>query len=402
MTENPSGRTLREKTKTFPNAPTIKAAQISDWRKYPALCVARDMFTRSRCIVSLFGVLPFVNRNRGWAESPYDWLDQNRDRRIVFSNPYRDLQTMVLYNLCRERKQPICVIERGPLPGTLLIDGTGFLIDSSAYHFSNLDEVNFPENWQDVIRNYKLEYLSAGISLEFQSRDRAKSAWLMKRLTQSVNKPVILIALQMPDDTVTRHFCHPARSYQTFLTFCQACIKQFSDRYTFVYKTHPRAANLRLDDADNLTSVHIDDALAKCEGVLTFNSGVGVLAMMHDKPVAVFGRAYYASAQSVTSVADLTDMCRFLESLVAQQPQTQSDNFLFHLTQHVLSQVTYLPQTRFWLSRKIGFLPQALRVYDGVDFHSINTEVPTPIDLVRELMSAWARYIANRLTRFLA
>jgi Capsule polysaccharide biosynthesis protein len=400
MTENPSGRTPREQIKNYPNSPKIKTANISDWRKYPAICVTQDMFTRSRCIVSLFDDLTSVNRNSGWAESPGDWLDQNCDRRIVFSNPYRDLQTTALYNLCRARKQPICVIERGPLPGTLLIDGTGFLVDSNAYNFSNSDEVNFPENWQDVIRNYKLEYLSAGDSLEFQIPDRVKSAQLMERLTQSMKKPAILIALQMPDDTVTRHFCHPGRSYQTFLTFCQACIKQFSDRYTFVYKPHPRAANLRFDDADNLMNVHIDDALAKCAAVLTFNSGVGVLAMMHDKPVAVFGRAYYASAQSITTVADMDDMCRFLESLVAQQPQTQSDSFLFHLTQRVLSHVIYLPKTKFWIHRKVGFLPQSLRVYDGVDFHSIETGIPTSIDLVRELMSASARYVANRFTQF--
>lgn len=122
-----------------------------------------------------------------------------------------------------------------------------------------------------------------------------------KLLNVDLPKKYVFFATQTIDDTVMR------LSYFNPLGLIESIIDKFSKQknLSLVIKRHPECKNKEMSKILNHTSkynnIHIIDAsihtlIKNAQAVYTVNSGVGFEALLHLKPVVLFGRSDYESA----------------------------------------------------------------------------------------------------------
>lgn len=115
---------------------------------------------------------------------------------------------------------------------------------------------------------------------------------------------------QIPDDEVVRFFCDP--SEHKVIAALSAWAN--NQRVTLVLKAHPAAPKT----ADAFRSVaagpfvqwadaSVHDLIEHCQAVYTLNSGVGHEALLHNKPVVMFGRSEYDRLAIRITLDDLDD-----------------------------------------------------------------------------------------------
>lgn len=367
-----------------------------------ALILQRDIFTCSPFVYSLFDKIvyskPDTFLNLHGLESYLSY--QNIDR-LVFSNPYRSETIHNIYEYCRKIGFPLLVIERGCLPGTVFFDMGGFLLDSPSYNQEAWDIPSTTEQ-EAQLNHFMSNYHQGQPALEAQS-DKEGSADLVKQL-QADNKPVVLITLQMPSDTVTRYFAHKGRDYTSFLKLMNEFVSQYDETYAFIYKPHPRAPELNIENALDASGIHIDHAIELADAVVTFNSGTGVLAFLHNKPVATYGKAFYGGKGLTYQITTNDELDTFLQKLTTSFDYKKRKRFLVHLLSRQLSDV-HFNTLRFWKQGvPIAIQYRKARFYDGSTQKVVILNRPIfshPIvrqmKLGRDIIFAIGRWLNNRL-----
>lgn len=385
------------------NTEIKRAPNHSPFHTERALILQRDIFTSSPFVYSLFATIvyskPDAFRNLDRLGS---YLSQKSINRIVFSNPYRTDLINKIYEFCRKTGFPMLVIERGCLPGTVFFDMGGFLLDSPSYNREAWDVPPTTEQ-EAQLNRYMTTYHQGLPALETQP-DKGRSAADMVKQLQADNKPVVLITLQMPSDTVTRYFAHEGRDYTSFLDLMNEAVSQLGETYAFIYKPHPRTPELKIEDALDASDKHIDQAIELADAVVTFNSGTGVLAFLHNKPVATYGRAFYDGEGLTYKITAMNDLRAFLENLPSGFGDQHRKRFLIHLLYRQLSDVRFntLP---FWKQGvPIAIQYQKARFYDGSTQKTVILDRPVtsyPIvqqmKLGRDIVFAIGRWLNNRL-----
>ncbi|MCP4933883.1 MAG: glycosyltransferase [bacterium] len=317
----------------------------SPFRDEKVLILQRDIFTDQLFVKRLFRQVEHGNASD--LASPGElrkYLTSKAIDRVVFSNPYRHEHITQIYKFCHDNDFPLLVIERGCFPETVFLDMGGFLVDSSSYLKKYWDIQPTHTQQQQLVR-YLSIYNKGMQALEVQS-DRGGGAFILQSVAGS-NKPVVLITLQMPSDTVTNVFVEEGRDYDSFIELMSSLVDKLGDQYLFVYKPHPRTPDLSIMGAISLADVHIDEAIIACDAVITFNSGTGVLAFLHEKPVAIYGRAFYGVDGLVSKISNLVDLEYFLRNLHTSFDVALRERFLIHLLTRILSDVRFL-SLPFW------------------------------------------------------
>ena len=141
---------------------------------------------------------------------------------------------------------------------------------------------------------------------EFQQRIERNQSFFPQAPRQELEPFDIFFACQLPHDLNVQQQSDVGVQYALRNTLDFARVNNLK----VIAKGHPvwgsRAyqfmANARFSDA----SIH--DLLAACRGVVTVNSGVGMEAVLHEKPVFAYGRANYSEvcAESLESLFDHT------------------------------------------------------------------------------------------------
>lgn len=230
---------------------------------------------------------------------------------FLFLNPYGNKNRLSFYQYLRQHNTiPYLATDRGALPNSWFFDPNGFNADSSSYDALHWDHPLTEERKQRVEEYIKTQ-IQTDISLEKQG-DMIGSDNLRKKLGIAADKKILFVPLQRPSDTVIKYFSGHVKDVDDFLNQIVHAQKMLADDWVFLAKKHPlevvKPFSERLHYVDDNT--HFKDLLQLCDAVALINSGVGVTAMMYQKPVYYFGDAFYGHQDinlSVASAAQLVD-----------------------------------------------------------------------------------------------
>ncbi|MGY5322044.1 capsular polysaccharide export protein, LipB/KpsS family [Vreelandella aquamarina] len=281
----------------------------------PDLNCGRTLLFRNNVFLMNRGVRPFwgeifVEKEEGFhSDSEFlTYLKSNKIDRVVFFNPYASEKMLQLYKCCRSNNIAYIVAERGGLSNSFFYDSNGFLSDSKSYDPA-LWDVELDEIKRNEITSWIRDYKDSASELEVQP-DNADLSDLSKKLGVS-GKKVIFVPLQRPDDTVIKYFSSNMKDYDSFIGQVQKLVEELDDAWRVVYKKHPlEDKGFDLNGAVSADDCNIRDLICLSDAVVTFNSGTGLTSLLYEKPVYVFGDAYYASkglAYKVNSYNEVLD-----------------------------------------------------------------------------------------------
>lgn len=214
---------------------------------------------------------------------------------IAIFNPYMKSHSRFsgAVTLARQLGREVVVIERGALPNTVYY-AEDVSYAAPSYSQAAFDRDAFSPAELAAAQTY-IERLREG-SMTLEAMDGYAATAEKYEGAKKPEKPVCLIPLQLDDDMAVTQFLKGEQSYHDFAASLPRLVESNPDM-TFVIKPHPlskldalpRTENVVIADrADNIHFL-IDHA----DVVLCYNSGVGLLSLLHGKPTMTLGNAFY-------------------------------------------------------------------------------------------------------------
>lgn len=289
-----------------------------------ALFLDRNLFTAPREITNLFGAALFCAPQERRMLSLKHITSAGFDR-IVFGNPYGASDNRSIYHACREEGFPILVCERGMLPGTVMLDQSGFLADSVLFDPGLIERARLAlpdQTFSDLRQRYL-----ARPALESQKSESADLAGMETalQLASRNQRPKVLIVLQNSQDTAVRFFKYQNQDYSTFLRFAENLCETYASICDFTFKPHPSEPNASVAGARPVGHLNILDAIVDASHVLCFSSGVGLLSMLLERSVGYFGIPAYHQCPATQAVRNALDFDRFLQRDFADTRERAKD-----------------------------------------------------------------------------
>lgn len=283
--------------------------------KNERLCCIGDqnsLFFKSISDITVFSDILFVHEREILNFDDFiEWCKEKSITQFLFPNPYGNEKRLAFYLYLRAtNSMPYLASDRGALPDSWFFDPNGFNADSSSYHPENWDHPLLVER-EGRVESYIKQQIETDVSLEKQGA-MLGPVKLREKLGVAKDKKILFVPLQRPSDTVIKYFSGNVVSVDDFLSQVIEVRQLLLDEWVVLVKQHPLEVERR--QADQLLYVdddtHFKDLLGLCDAVLLINSGVGVTAMMYQKPVYYFGDAFYAHPeinQRVSSASSLID-----------------------------------------------------------------------------------------------
>lgn len=228
---------------------------------------------------------------------------------VSIFNPHMKSHAPFKYLIMAARDQgvEVAVIERGALPQTI------YYADEVSYTSPQFSEE---------------EYLAADFSLDELSRAEAYVAELrqgnstleaMNSYEQTAEKhpalslltrTVVFIPLQLEEDMAVTMFIKGEQTYPEFVASLPGVVKDNPD-VLFIIKPHPLSnADLPFSEENVMLASREDNVhflIDAASGVLCYNSGVGLLSILHAKPTVTLGNAFYNMNGAGYHAASLAD-----------------------------------------------------------------------------------------------
>ena len=216
------------------------------------------------------------------------------DAFMIF-NPYMKSHAKFhdLYQLAKDSGIQVVVVERGALPSTIY-----YAPDVS---YNDPDFINYD------LAPPALDDHAISAANDICSKIRSGS-WTLETLNDynetsrsfaflTETKPLkIFVPLQLSDDMAVTKFIRPGQSYEKFeAAICQAA--RDYPNITFVVKAHPLNHNVFAGAVDNIivckNQENVHAIIDACDYTICYNSGVGLLSLIHGKPTVTIGNAFY-------------------------------------------------------------------------------------------------------------
>jgi predicted glycosyltransferase involved in capsule biosynthesis len=294
---------------------------LPDLNRGCSLLMRKNAFTCARDIQPLWGRIlhPDEDLLEG-RTSLKDWVLRNKIDRLVFHNPYASEAMLRLYREARTEGIPYFVAERGALPGSCFFDPEGFLVDGGSYAAERWDRPLDTTERTHILADLE-EMRGNAAALEDQA-PRVGASALRKELGLEAWEKVLFLCLQRPGDSVTRNFCGPIGSYGAYIKLMEEVAGKMPEGWRLVVKKHPlEDAAFDFPGALYANGAHVHDLLELCDSVATFNSGVGVLALLWEKPVILSGLAYYAHSSLNRMAITPAELMSCLETTAEPDPE---------------------------------------------------------------------------------
>lgn len=231
---------------------------------------------------------------------------------LAIFNPYMKshAQYKQLVILARELGREVIVIERGALPGTIYYD------EDVAYASPNFSEQRFVNeqftNDELIAAQVYIQNLRSGDRTLEQMDDYATTEQKLAGL-RALKSPICFIPLQLHDDMAVTMFIKGEQQYPEFFESLSRTIDA-NPNMVFVVKPHPLSKIDHLTQKPNLILAAREDNIHCLLDIASFtvcyNSGVGLLSLIHQTPTATLGNAFYNLADAgyrATSVQDAID-----------------------------------------------------------------------------------------------
>lgn len=197
-----------------------------------------------------------------------------------------------LFDLARSHGLRTIAVERGALPASIYYD------DDVAYASDNFSEqafaaADFSPSELDRAAAYAQNLRCGEATLEMQD---GYDATATRYAELAAGRRIVFIPTQLDDDMAVTHFVNGRPTYADFVASLPGVIAANPD-VLFVVKPHPLSVSFELPPAENLIiarradNIHV--LLDVATAVVVYNSGVGLLALLHGKPVISIGNAFY-------------------------------------------------------------------------------------------------------------
>lgn len=308
---------------------SIKPLQTKNAQEQKALLLCKAKASKP-LLESLRGVSVYMGEIlSAWEEDFFldecflekDFLDywtKHKITYLLFPNPYSNPKRRVIYEFARKHNLPYFCFDRGALPDSWFLDNKGFNADSSSYNETHWNRT-LSQNQITQTKEYIKHILAGGGEfLEFQGKRKGASRLLKKLGIQ--DKRVVFVPLQVESDSVILHFSAQPFDYEGFLKAVNALASELGGGIAFVAKKHPLTLNLHKKAYQNIIFAPDDtnllDLLEACECVLTINSGVGVYAMLAQKPCILCGESFYCFKGLNIKVKDKEHLAESLKAIL--------------------------------------------------------------------------------------
>lgn len=286
---------------------------LPDIHQGRSLIFGKGCFVYSRYLRPIWGdihIQPYEHFND---VNVLDYIKENNISRVVFTNPYANDARIKIYNIIRKANIQYFVVERGALRDSIYIDHTGFCCESHLYHEKYWNHELSKEEKEYVYR-YIREEKDCDNSLERQN-SRIERRLLMDKLNIPSGKKILFIPLQSRSDTTTTLFAGDIGSYDNFIQLVNDVAHNISSEWIVLVKKHP------LSDVDEeikgvtfVNEINIKDLIEISDYILLMNSGVGLLALLWNRPVLYTSSAFYANEKLNIKVHSYEDVINALNS----------------------------------------------------------------------------------------
>lgn len=228
-------------------------------------------------------------------------IERKEVDRVFIFNPYMKSHAAFrgVIEIAKKVGVQLTVIERGGLPNSI------YFSDEVAY--GDLDYKKIPDLLESIV--FSKEQLSFTSELinnlcsgtySLESMDPYEHTWTKHALIRLNDKKKIFIPLQLRDDMAVNYFTEGFGSYESYENGIKDAVMKYPD-LLFIIKEHPLSKYdlswvkeyPNVVCADQHDNVHTLIDIADC--VALYNSGVGLLAMAHNKKLYHIGNAYYAA-----------------------------------------------------------------------------------------------------------
>ena len=272
----------------------------ADWlpRRATALCVCKapehwGYFT----ILRLYGyrLTPVYDDDAESLQRVSDMLEAGEIDLFAIFNPYMKSHAKFLPAFLRAREKGLrtLVVERGALPGCVYYAED---VSYAAESFSQraLDAVALRSGEREQAQE-EIAALRTGDNALESADPRSVTDQRHASLAQ-LERRKVFVPLQLEDDMAVTKFLREAQSYEDFAKGLGAAIASRPETL-FIVKPHPLSKidvgalpeNAML--AERRDNVH--SLLDMVDAVVCYNSGVGLLAACHGKPIVTVGNAFY-------------------------------------------------------------------------------------------------------------
>lgn len=277
------------------------------------LIIDKHIYSLNRDIMPFYGIIDIHSVDYFDATDIISYIQNNNINRVIFVGPYGSDKKKNLYYKIKENNIDFAVIERGALPDSIYIDDSGFCSESKKYESINWD-IEYKDDYITISKKYIKDYFSSTNFLEEQN-EKIGSTELIKKLGFSPDKKVLFVPLQTEYDVTMKFFCKSIGGFQGFISLLRKLAYKLPADWVMVVKNHPLTdKKIRIPNAI-MSDDNIDDLLSISNIVLLINSGVGVLSMLHFKPVLYMGETFYANDEINRRVSNIDEIIYYLDNI---------------------------------------------------------------------------------------
>ena len=274
-------------------------------RKQKALCLFKDKKSWGYFIpLRLYGY-KLESLTDDSNDRIFDYLKKVENRefdRLVIFNPYMKSHAgfRVLIEVAKKMSIPVTIIERGALPNSI------YYANEVAY--GDPDYLSLRKRVENItpleqIQKY-LEQIKTG-SYVLEKQESYAQTYTNSILLRTSSLKKIFIPLQLPDDMAVTKFTEGFISYAEFQNQITETAKKYP-QILFLIKQHP-LSKVKINN-ENFENIIICDPNANVhclidisDLVCVYNSGVGLLSCIHEKPTFNLGNAYYSNTDFLSN-----------------------------------------------------------------------------------------------------
>lgn len=239
---------------------------------------------------------------------------------VCIFNPYMKSHKdyYALIELAKENSIPVKIIERGALPNTIYYANEVSYNDSDFYDEDHITNNILNKNLNVKEKESILRYISkirTGKNTLENMQDYEDS---IQSLHSIINKNTknIFIPFQLPDDMAVTYFNENNQNYNDFTSDIKKLALKYSE-IMFYIKPHPLMPNINsFENYTNiilLNNINIHAILDVFDHIILYNSGVGLLSILHGKKPYCIGNAFYSlNGRLATKVVNLEQAIQFI------------------------------------------------------------------------------------------
>lgn len=267
-------------------------------RRRRAYCICKNRETWgyfSPLRLAGFELLPiFSDDQEALAAAAKGLVDGDVDALAVF-NPYMTSQAAFssLMVTARDLGRDLIVIERGALPASIYYN-EDVCYNSEAFEQPAFEAASFTASELSCASIYIQDLRRGNQTLESMDSYQATEATHLG--LKHANKKICFVPLQLEEDMAVTMFVKGEQSYSDFVDNLPDLVDRHQDMI-FIVKPHPLSKRDPIRPRPNLIvadrSDNVHFLLDVADLTLCYNSGVGLLSLLHQTPTVTLGNAFY-------------------------------------------------------------------------------------------------------------